>query len=117
MLVSGKIQWHKTVDVVVVGLGAAGAVAAITAYDDGGDVIILEKQPAQNHISNSSMSVGVFLSVNNVSAATIYMENLCKVDGELYWTNKEIIRAWTECASQNREWVEKSAFQHTKESV
>ena len=35
-------QWDKTVDVVVVGLGAAGGCAAIEAFDNGADVLVLE---------------------------------------------------------------------------
>jgi succinate dehydrogenase/fumarate reductase flavoprotein subunit len=48
-LLSGCSQsqqhWDKETDVVVVGYGGAGAVAAITASDGGASVIILEKAP------------------------------------------------------------------------
>jgi succinate dehydrogenase/fumarate reductase flavoprotein subunit len=43
-------------DVIVVGYGAAGAVSAITAYDNGASVIILEKMP--NGGGNSRVSGG-----------------------------------------------------------
>ena len=41
----------ETFDVVVVGFGLAGAIAAIEAHDQGGKVIILEKQAAPGGIS------------------------------------------------------------------
>ncbi|MGA2664731.1 MAG: FAD-binding protein, partial [Nitrososphaerales archaeon] len=36
-------DWAQMADVVVVGYGSAGAVAAITAFDAGADVLIVEK--------------------------------------------------------------------------
>jgi glycine/D-amino acid oxidase-like deaminating enzyme len=40
--------WDRQADVVVVGFGAAGAATAITAYDAGAKVILLDKA-AQGH--------------------------------------------------------------------
>ncbi|MBM3154280.1 MAG: FAD-dependent oxidoreductase [Chloroflexi bacterium] len=106
-LVVTKTLWNSTADVVVVGFGASGAAAAIAAHDNSAGVVILEKQPANSHLSNSSMSVGMFLSVSDVAAARTYMENLCRVNPELYWTDKETIHAWAEYLSQNKEWLER----------
>jgi len=39
-------NWSQTADVVVVGYGGAGAISAITAYDAGANVLILEKTPS-----------------------------------------------------------------------
>jgi succinate dehydrogenase/fumarate reductase flavoprotein subunit len=101
-----QTSWHHTADVVVVGFGAAGAVAAITAHDHGAHVLILEKQPEETHLSTSSMSGGAFICPADVPAATQYMEHLSKVDEELWWTDRETLRVWAEYASQNRQWVE-----------
>jgi glycine/D-amino acid oxidase-like deaminating enzyme len=35
-------KWDRTADVVVIGYGGAGAVAAITAYDTGSDVLVIQ---------------------------------------------------------------------------
>jgi succinate dehydrogenase/fumarate reductase flavoprotein subunit len=47
-------RWHTAADVVVVGYGYAGAVAAIEAHDAGADVILLEKMPDPGGISITS---------------------------------------------------------------
>lgn len=36
-------KWDKEADVIVVGLGGAGAATAITAADNGADVIVIER--------------------------------------------------------------------------
>ena len=101
-----QIAWSAAADIVIVGFGAAGAVAAITAQDMKAKVLILEKQP-NNYISNSTMSGGVFICLSDISAAIEYMEHLYKVDDGLYWTNRDIIRVWAEYTSQNKDWLEK----------
>ncbi|MCJ7737371.1 MAG: FAD-binding protein [Anaerolineae bacterium] len=52
--------WDYEADVVVIGLGGAGASVAIAAHDEGAKVLVLEKQPADTHRSNSSMCGGVY---------------------------------------------------------
>ena len=47
-------KWDDEADVVVVGYGYAGAVAAIEAYDAGADVLIVEKMPDPGGISITS---------------------------------------------------------------
>ena len=46
--------WHEEADVVVVGYGYAGAVAAIEAHDAGADVLLIEKMPDPGGISITS---------------------------------------------------------------
>lgn len=52
--------WDYEADVVVVGLGGAGACAAIEARDAGAEVLVLEKQEEATHFPNTRMSGGVF---------------------------------------------------------
>ncbi|MDR1210763.1 MAG: FAD-binding protein, partial [Spirochaetaceae bacterium] len=52
--------WDMEADVVILGLGGAGASAAIEAHDAGASVLVLEKQAANHHFSNSRMSGGVW---------------------------------------------------------
>ena len=46
--------WDEAADVVVVGYGYAGAVAAIEAHDAGADVLLIEKMPDPGGISITS---------------------------------------------------------------
>ena len=41
-MLAQRTRWHLDADVIIVGYGSAGAVAAITAYDAGAQVVILE---------------------------------------------------------------------------
>ncbi|MBW1902350.1 MAG: FAD-binding protein [Deltaproteobacteria bacterium] len=106
MLETEKVPWDKTAEVVIVGYGMAGTVAAITAHDKGAEVLVLEKQPANSHHTNSSMSGGFIIVPSDVEGAVKYMEALYRVDGDLYWTEREIIRVWAEYSSQNKDWIE-----------
>ena len=47
------IRWDAQYDVVVVGFGGAGGVSAITAADEGAQVLILEKAPKGDEGGNT----------------------------------------------------------------
>ena len=49
-----EASWDEAADVVVVGYGYAGAVAAIEAHDAGADVLLIEKMPDPGGISITS---------------------------------------------------------------
>ncbi|GGE54888.1 3-oxosteroid 1-dehydrogenase [Agaricicola taiwanensis] len=57
-----RVDFDHEVDVIVLGLGAAGGCAAIEAHDHGAEVLVIEKQPAGSHYSNTRMSGGGFHS-------------------------------------------------------
>jgi succinate dehydrogenase/fumarate reductase flavoprotein subunit len=62
----------ETFDVVVVGYGYAGAVAAITAHDSGARVLLLEKQPDPGGIS--VCSAGGLRITDDADAAFAYLQ-------------------------------------------
>lgn len=101
-----RMRWHLDADVIVVGYGAAGVAAAITAHDAGAQVIILEKEEANTPINNSFMSGGLFICPNDSNGAIRYMEALYRVEQDLYWTDPDIIRTWVELSMQNKKWIE-----------
>ncbi|MBI2908957.1 MAG: FAD-dependent oxidoreductase [Chloroflexi bacterium] len=108
MLAPKSIKWDKSADVVIIGYGLAGAVAAITARDLGASVIILEKQARDTHCSCSSISGGMFICPSEVKGAITHLEALAVVATEgQRWTDSDTIRAWAEYAVQNLAWVEK----------
>ena len=101
-----RTRWHMDADVVVIGLGAAGAAAAITAHDGGARVLVLEKQEREKVVSNSSMAGGSFICPNDVHEARRYMESLCRVGADLYWTDPDVLQTWAQYTSGNKAWVE-----------
>ncbi len=106
MLIKGGIEWHKDVDVVVIGCGGAGGVAAITASDYGSEVLVIEKQPSATHMTNTGMSAGVFIEVKDVKQAVTYMRHLCQADNELTWTDPDVLQVWAEYCASNSSWLQ-----------
>lgn len=100
------IKWDESAEVVVVGYGAAGAIAAITANDAGSPVLVIEKQPEDRRYTNSNISGAVFVNPANVADAKKLGEVFWKADGNVSWTDHETIAAWAEYASQNKVWIE-----------
>ena len=110
-------NWTMSADVVVVGYGAAGAITAITAFDMGAKVLILEKTPdcaslgvtngttAYTQISggggNTHMSGGGVESPNDPVAAVEGLYN-----GAWGATPMPYCQAWDAVAYQNKAWLD-----------
>lgn len=65
--------WDEEIDLLVVGFGAAGAAAALTAARLGSRTLLIEKQDEARHTSNTRMSAGMIMTTNDADAATRYM--------------------------------------------
>src|SRR3546814_4884323 len=61
-------------DLVVVGYGAAGVAAAITAARRGATVALIAKQPGDAHFSSTRMSGGMFMGATDVVQAPVYLD-------------------------------------------
>ncbi len=111
-------KWDKEAEVVVVGYGGAGGVAAIVAKDAGADVLILEKVP-----SDASLGVDVRPSGYKVSGGG-GNSSICGGGGGWQpkaaagaaayahggsWgtTSMAVCQAWAEAASKNKAWLDK----------
>ncbi len=90
-------KWDMESDVVVVGYGAAGAVAAITAHDQGASVLLLEKMPEGG--GNSRICGGNIIVPQSVKFAD-YLKTL-----SFGTTPPEIIENFVEQAMKNGEWI------------
>lgn len=108
MLAEPGIKWDAEAEVLIVGYGGAGAVAAITAHDKGADVLLLEKQEAAHHITSTGMAGGYILCPSSAEDAALFAEALYRVSDELSWTDREVLWAWAKYSAQNKEWLEKT---------
>lgn len=91
------MEMDNTYDVIVVGYGGAGAAAAITAHDNGANVIILEKMPSGG--GNTRLSGGSF-TVPTSMEFTSYLDKLC-----FGTTDREILNVYTENAMKIADWI------------
>lgn len=108
MLYPKNVEWAGEAEIIIVGYGLAGAVAAITAHDLGVSTLILEKQSAGTHCSCSSISMGIFLSPSDIGRATEYMIALGQTaQPGMLWTDVETIKAWAKYSVENKDWMEK----------
>lgn len=97
--------WHEEADVVVVGFGGAGAVAAVTAHDAGREVLIVEKQSEQRRHPSTFMSGGSLVCPSDPDAAYEHMKNLYRIGADGYETDPEVLKAWAYRSAENVAWV------------
>ena len=64
----------QSADLVVVGYGAAGIAAAVTAHDSGASVVVVEKNAASAHTPNTRMSGGMVMAATDDTAAASYLD-------------------------------------------
>jgi len=90
-------------DVIVVGYGAAGASAAITAHDNGASVVILEKMPIPG--GNSRASGGMLPGIKRKEQAEQYAEYMHAAC--MGTTEKELIDAFVKGYVELPDWLHK----------
>lgn len=71
-----EIEWDGVFDVVVVGFGAAGAAAAISAAESGASVLLADKAPEGSEGGNSRFSSQLFVSADDKQQACDYQRAL-----------------------------------------
>lgn len=85
--------------IVVVGYGAAGAAAALTAARAGASVVIVEKQPAENHMSSTRLSGGLIMATTDVDQGAAYLDacagGMIPSDINRRWSERSVeLKAW-----------------------
>ncbi len=95
-------NWDIEADVVVVGFGAAGMAAAVTAHDLGAKVVILEKAPQGEEGGNTRVAGQGYLNTSSVEQATAYLTALCGP----YTVPEAMVRVWAEEMCQNNAWLQ-----------
>ena len=106
------IHWTEEAEVVIVGYGGAGGVAAIAAANVGAQVVIMEKQLADtptrtNHTPSTRMSGGAFLCPEDAEKAAQYFLGLRRIANEPADSEEEaMIRLLAQRMTQNAKWME-----------
>jgi succinate dehydrogenase/fumarate reductase flavoprotein subunit len=109
-------KWTGETDVVVVGYGGAGAVAAIAAHDAGAKVIILEKQPEDTateakHTPNTRMCGGAFCGTTDKEKAILYLQGMATIANETVDAErKELIEIFAQYMVDNGSWLRSIGF-------
>lgn len=94
-------EWDVEADVVVVGFGAAGVAAAVTAHDLGAKVVILEKAPEGQEGGNTRVAGQGYLNTSSVDQAIAYLTALCGP----YTVPEAMVKVWAEEMGQNNAWL------------
>src|ERR1700675_1521483 len=85
-------HWDTEADVVVVGLGAAGMAASVTAHDLGAEVVMLEKAPEGQEGGNTRVAGQGYLNTSSVEQAIAYLNALCGP----YCVPAAMVKVWAE---------------------
>lgn len=95
-------KWDIEADVVVVGFGAAGMAASVTAHEFGAKVVILEKAPEGEEGGNTRVAGQGYLNTASPEDAAAYLTALCGP----YTVAPRMVRVWAEEMCRNNEWLE-----------
>ncbi|MGH7047782.1 MAG: FAD-dependent oxidoreductase [Stellaceae bacterium] len=95
-------RWGVEADVVVVGFGAAGVAAAVTAHELGARVVMLEKAPEGEEGGNTRVAGQGYLNTSSADAAAAYLTALCGP----YRVPEAIVRVWAHEMGRNNAWLQ-----------
>jgi succinate dehydrogenase/fumarate reductase flavoprotein subunit len=95
-------EWDVDADVVVVGFGAAGMAASVTAHDLGAKVVILEKAPEGQEGGNTRVAGQGYLNTSSAEQAAAYLTALCGP----YTVPETMIKVWADEMCRNNAWLE-----------
>src|SRR5271168_3904227 len=93
--------WDLEADVVVVGFGAAGMAAAVTAHELGAKVVLLEKAPEGQEGGNTRVAGQGYLNTSAVEPAIAYLNALCGP----FTVPDIMMQVWAEEMCQNNAWL------------
>jgi succinate dehydrogenase/fumarate reductase flavoprotein subunit len=94
-------EWNVEADVVVVGFGAAGVAAAVTAHDLGARVVILEKAPEGEEGGNTRVAGQGYLNTSSAADAAAYLTALCGP----FTVPPAMVQAWAQEMCGNNAWL------------
>ena len=97
-----QMKWDDETEVLVIGFGGAGAVAAITAHEAGARVLVVEKMEKGG--GSTKVALGGFLCLQDLGKGLRYLESLCNRVTQT--VEPEILRIYAEECMKNRDWFE-----------
>jgi succinate dehydrogenase/fumarate reductase flavoprotein subunit len=100
-------SWDYETDVLVIGYGGAGQWAGLIAYDEGADVMFLEKSPFRGG-GSSSINMGQWTAPHDADAAAKFAYEA--FHGQ---TPMDVCQAWAEEAVQNPDYADKYGIEYT----
>ncbi len=100
-------SWDYETDVLVIGYGGAGQWAALIAYDEGAEVMFLEKSPFRGG-GSSSINWGQWTAPHDADAAAQFAYEA--FHGQ---TPMDVCQAWAEEAVQNPDYADKYGIAYT----
>jgi succinate dehydrogenase/fumarate reductase flavoprotein subunit len=95
-------KWDVEADVIVVGFGAAGMAAAVTAHELGAEVVILEKAPEGREGGNTRVAGQGYLNTSSADKAIAYLTALCGP----YTVPEIMVKVWAEEMCKNNAWLQ-----------
>jgi succinate dehydrogenase/fumarate reductase flavoprotein subunit len=105
------VVWDESADVVVVGYGAAGVAAALTAARQQVDVLVLERQPSSEHTPDAKAAAAFVMTVQDVGLGARYFERCAGGT-----TPAEVCLAWARLAAVLRDWLHEACPGLTSEA-
>src|SRR5207342_995554 len=95
-------EWDAEADVIIVGFGAAGMAASVTAHDLGAKVVILEKAPEGQEGGNTRVAGQGYLNTSSADSAIAYLTALCGP----YTVPEPMVKVWAEEMGRNNAWLQ-----------
>lgn len=96
------IAWDAEYDVVVLGYGAAGANAAVSAFENGAKVLLAEKAPEGSEGGNSQASGQFVMATDDPEQLYTYLSTLM---GKFNNWDNEALKAYCDGCAENFSWM------------
>lgn len=101
-MTASEVNGSISTDVVVVGSGAAGCAAAITAARAGAGVVLVDKETEARAGGNTRVSGGVWFGHDDPDEAIVYLRALAGPTP----VDDAIARVWADETRRNSEWID-----------
>ena len=98
---ANPVEWDFAADVVVIGFGAAGMAAAVTAHELGAEVTLLEKAPEGKEGGNTRVAGQGYLNTSDPDKAAAYLRALC---GH-FAVPEAMVEVWADEMCRNNNWL------------